>query len=225
MIVAGGRADVERRDERAVLAERRHGDAVDVEKLVAHRRTSRHPWIAGVNGREAVAAVRAVRARTHDVRGAEVRGRDPFGAGVACEVEIDRDAARHRRDPGHLPTVEQPPPERIVHRPFRAIRQERIPRYVQDVRAVGRQDAVRALRIVGVDVVVFAAERTAVAAKGVRQEILQVLRRLAAQRELHRIVIRRPAEVVELDPVQRVEMPERGEIVADAGDGDAVHRH
>ena len=93
------------------------------------------------------------------------------------------------------------------------------------MRAILGQHAVRAGRIVGVDLVVFAAERSAVATEGVGREVLQALPRLPAQRQLHRIVGRRADVVVEIERVQFVEWAERGEIIADARDRDAVDRH
>ena len=93
------------------------------------------------------------------------------------------------------------------------------------MRAIVRQDAVRTSRIVGIRPVVLAADGAAAVAEGVGQEVLHAPRRLPAQRHLQRVVVRRAAEIVQRNPVQRVERPEQREVVADARHSHAVDRH
>src|SRR3954452_24786992 len=179
LVVPGRGADVIRRNELAVAPELRNRDAVDVQHLLAHAGVPR-ARIARVDGSERVASAEA---RPDHVRCAEVRSRDAGTSRVAGEAQTDWNTARQRRDTRYLPAVQRPLQNRIAG--FRGrIGQERVPRYVQNVRPVRVQHAVRAARIVWVDRVVFVGERPDVAAVRVCHEVLQTTARLTAQGRL-----------------------------------------
>jgi len=92
VIDARRHAQVVRRDERPVFAERRNLDAVDVEDLFADAGVPR-PRIARVNGREPTPVATARSGIADDVRRSEDRLRYAVSGRLTTEPEEDRDTA------------------------------------------------------------------------------------------------------------------------------------
>ena len=76
--------------------------------------------------------------------------------------------------PDNCQPLSSPRPIALFILPARAIGQERVPRDVQHLRAILSGDAIRAVRIVGVDTRVFVAQGAARLAIGVGDEVLEV---------------------------------------------------
>ena len=131
-------------------------------------------WIARIDRRQCVACYPTTLRirRPDDVGRAEVGGGDRFVRRIAGELEGDRDAARQRRDTGNLPAVQRATKNHVVEAPSCAIRQEGVPRDIQDVRAVGPQDAVGAGRVIRIHGREVIAQRALGFAKRVRDEVL-----------------------------------------------------